>query len=76
MVETPEHGDLIEGTGGLRKIRWKAGGKGKSGGVRIIYFYVDEAAQFRMLLIYKKGIKDDLTPKEKALLKGIKQRWK
>jgi len=76
MMENPDFGDVIQGTGGLRKIRWAAGRKGKSGGVRAIYFYVDTASQFRMVLIYQKGIKDDLTPKEKATLKAIKERWK
>jgi hypothetical protein len=66
---------VIQDTGGLRKIRWKVAGRGKSGGVRVIYFHVNAAAQFRMLLIYRKGVKDDLNAKEKAALRSIKARW-
>ena len=76
MMQNPEYGDVIRSTGGLRKIRWSVGKRGKSGGVRVIYFYVDDAAQFRMLLIYKKGTKDDLTANEKKVLREIKERWK
>lgn len=76
LVEQPEAGDLIQGTDGLRKVRWAAGGKGKSGGVRVIYYYLSEARHIRLLLIYKKGVKDDLTAKEKAVLREIKARWK
>lgn len=71
----PYTGDLIKDTGGLRKIRWASGGKGKSGGVRVIYFYVVADARVRMILIYKKGIKDDLTPKEKKLLRRLNEEW-
>lgn len=43
LMEKPDAGDVIRETGGLRKVRWSAGGKGKRGGVRVIYFYVDLA---------------------------------
>lgn len=76
LAEHPEAGDLIEETGGLRKIRWGAKGKGKRGGVRIIYYHVISASHIRMLLIYRKGIQDTLTKKEKALLRSINQGWK
>ncbi len=75
LIANPDAGDVIQGTGGLRKVRWAAGGKGKSGGVRVIYFHVDELEQIRLLLIYRKGIKDDLTEREKSILRGIKDRW-
>jgi mRNA-degrading endonuclease RelE of RelBE toxin-antitoxin system len=39
LAMQPDYGDLIQNTGGLRKIRWLAGGKGKRGGVRVIYFH-------------------------------------
>ncbi len=67
---------MIEGTGGLRKVRWKQGGKGKRGGVRVIYYFVDEADQLRMLLMYRKGIQDDLTAEQRKQLKAIKDRWR
>ena len=75
MITNPLAGDVIQGADGLRKIRWSAGNKGKRSGVRVIYYYLDEAEQIRLLLIYKKGTKDDLTTKEKAVLREIKARW-
>lgn len=42
LAEHPQAGDIMEGTGGIRKLRWRRGGQGKSGGVRIIYYYHDE----------------------------------
>lgn len=74
MALHPEAGAVIQGTGGLRKIRWSAGGKGKSGGVRVIYYHLTLSAQIRMILIYRKGIKDDLTPKEKEALRKLNER--
>lgn len=56
LIAQPNAGAVIEGTGGLRKVRWASGDKGKRGGVRVIYYFVDEADQIRLLLIYKKGI--------------------
>jgi mRNA-degrading endonuclease RelE of RelBE toxin-antitoxin system len=76
MITNPLAGDVIQNTDGLRKVRWFAGNKGKRGGVRVIYYYLDESMQIRLLLIYKKGAKDDLTPKEKAVLREIKARWR
>jgi hypothetical protein len=76
LSRRPDIGDLIIGTGGLRKVRWTAGARGKRGGTRIIYYHVHSAAQMRLILIYRKGIKDDLTPKEKAVLRKINQDWK
>jgi hypothetical protein len=75
LVSQPDAGDVIAGTGGLRKVRWTTAGRGKRGGTRVIYFYVVAQAQIRMILIYRKGIKDDLSPKEKAILRGINAEW-
>lgn len=71
----PYAGDVIRGTGGLRKIRWTASGKGKSGGVRVIYFHAVSLSQIRLLLIYRKGLKDDLSPAEKKVLRAINEDW-
>lgn len=76
LAANPQAGDLIKGTGGLRKVRWAAGEKGKSGGVRAIYYYVNADAQIRMLAIYKKGVQDTLTAKQAALLRKINEGWK
>ncbi|SAG40108.1 hypothetical protein [Enterobacter kobei] len=75
LVTQPNNGDLIQNTGGLRKIRWFSGSKGKRGGVRVIYFHRTREFEIRLLLIYRKGIKDDLSAKEKAILKKIIERW-
>lgn len=75
LAEYPFAGDVIKDTGGLRKVRWASGGKGKSGGVRVIYFHVHADARIRMILIYKKGIKDDLTAKEKKVLRKLNEEW-
>jgi len=75
LVTMPNAGDVIAGTGGLRKIRWTVAGRGKRGGTRVIYYHVVAQAQIRMILIYRKGIKDDLTPKEKTVLRKINAEW-
>jgi len=68
LAVQPDRGALIPGTGGLRKVRWTAQGKGKRGGGRIIYFHHVGRTEIRLLLIYRKGIKDDLSPHEKTIL--------
>jgi hypothetical protein len=75
LAENPLAGDLITNTNGLRKVRWKTKGGGKSGGVRVIYFHVSAQAQIRLLLIYKKGVKDDLTAADKKVLRTINANW-
>lgn len=76
LADHPEAGPLVEGTGGLRKIRWAAQGKGKRGGVRAIYYHVVAAQQIRMILIYKKGIMDTLTDRQKTQLCELNKGWK
>jgi hypothetical protein len=76
LANEPDAGALITHTGGLRKVRWAAQSKGKSGGVRIIYYHVTAGAQIRMILIYKKGIKDSLSEAEKAVLRKLNERWR
>ena len=75
MALNPQAGDVIQGTGGLRKVRWSVAGGGKRGGVRVIYFHVAAQAQVRLLLIYRKGVKDDLTAAEKRTLRRLNQDW-
>ncbi|EPA3167125.1 type II toxin-antitoxin system RelE/ParE family toxin [Yersinia enterocolitica] len=75
LADNPTSGDVIQHTGGLRKIRWSSGGKGKRGGVRVIYYYKVDASHIRLLLIYKKGIKDDLSEAEKKILRQLNERW-
>src|SRR5258708_37746792 len=73
LVTMPNAGDVIAGTGGLRKIRWTVAGRGKRGGTRVIDYHGGAQAQIRMILIYRKGIKDDLTPKRKTVLRKINE---
>ena len=75
LADNPDSGDVIQGTGGLRKIRWAVPGRGKRGGVRVIYFHVSAEAQIRLLLIYAKGVKDDLTAAEKKTLRALNEHW-
>ncbi|MEO8467609.1 MAG: hypothetical protein ABI640_19970 [Gammaproteobacteria bacterium] len=71
----PKAGDVIQNTGGLRKVRWTAAGSGKRGGVRVIYFHVTRERQVRFLLIYRKGVKDDLSAAEKQILRNLNEDW-
>ncbi len=73
LMLNPRAGDVIQGTGGLRKLRWSASGRGKRGGTRIIYYYQDREATVYMLLAYPKSRKDDLTAQEKKTLTRIVQ---
>ena len=69
LVENPERGDVIKGGGGIRKLRHALPGRGKSGGVRVIYYWLRNDGQIYMLLIYPKSKKDTLTDRETALLR-------
>ena len=75
LVIRPEAGNLIKGGGGLRKIRWKLEGKGKSGGVRVIYYWVSDNDQIRMLYIYLKSKQANLTAEQITILRKIVERW-
>ncbi len=71
----PKAGDVIQETGGLRKVRWAVKGRGKSGGVGVIYFHVTAASQVRLIVIYKKGVKDTLNAAEKKAFKKLNENW-
>lgn len=75
MADNPHWSDVIQNTGGLRKVRWAAKGKGKRGGVRVIYYDKVSDSQIRLLLIYKKGVQDDLSEDEKHLLRALNEGW-
>ena len=75
MVNRPCMGDIIQGTGGLRKIRWRQEGRGKSGGVRVIYYWMTRNEQIYMLYIYQKTKQEDLTSEQVKVLKSIVERW-
>ena len=71
LVENPERGDILKGGGGIRKLRHALPGRGKSGGVRAIYYWIKDDHQIYMLLIYPKSKKDTLTDQETALLREL-----
>ena len=56
-------------------MRWAVGGSGKRRRMRVIYFYISAQAQVRLLLIYRKGVKDDLTAAEKKILSALNADW-
>ncbi|MCC8379102.1 type II toxin-antitoxin system RelE/ParE family toxin (plasmid) [Xenorhabdus stockiae] len=70
LIESPEKGDLIRGTGGLRKIRMAIGSQGKSGSARVIYFLATEEIIY-LVMAYPKSKKDSLTDAEKAEMKKL-----
>jgi hypothetical protein len=76
LVEQPLVGDVIQGTGGLRKLRWSANGKGKRGGIRTIYLYITEKSHIHFLTLYAKNEVSDLTADEKKILKRIVEELK
>jgi hypothetical protein len=69
LMENPESGDLIKSGGGIRKIRCAIKGQGKSGGTRVIYYWMKNRDQIYMLVAYPKAKKDDLSDAEKAILR-------
>jgi hypothetical protein len=73
LMANPECGDVITGTGGLRKMRFAdvRRGKGKRGGLRIIYFWWEAGSQFLLFTVYDKDEAADLTAREKKALKGM-----
>jgi len=74
LITNPELGDRIRGTGGLRKARWSAKGRGKRGGVRVIYYWITKRDQVPMLVIYPKSARDDLTADQRKLLAKLVER--
>lgn len=71
LVQHPDCGDVIPGSGGVRKLRWAAKGKGKRGGARVIYLYVVVASSIYLIRCYAKNMKNDLNEKEKKDLRQL-----
>jgi hypothetical protein len=69
LAAHPDAGDVIPGSGGCRKVRWSTTGRGKRGGVRVIYFNQPVDGLIWLLLIYAKGVQDNVDPR---VLKRIK----
>ena len=64
VAADPECGALIQGGGGLRKVRFGVGGRGKRGGVRIIYYYHSPSIPVFLLTVFAKNERDDLSRRE------------
>jgi len=73
LMKNPKVGDVIKGTGGLRKVRVASTkrGKGKRGGSRVIYYWYSEGKQFWLFTIYGKDEMSDLTAEQKRILKAV-----
>lgn len=71
LTGRPDAGAVIPGTGGLRKVRWAGSGRGKRGGIRVIYFWHQATARILLLLAYAKNERDDLSEAQKRALRHI-----
>jgi mRNA-degrading endonuclease RelE of RelBE toxin-antitoxin system len=71
LARNPEAGDEIQGTGGIRKLRWGGKGKGKRGGLRVIYYFYNDTAPVFLLTVYGKGEQEDLTDEQKSKLVNL-----
>ena len=70
LIVNPEAGDVIPGSGGVRKLRWGVAGRGKRGGLRVIYFLRLRQGEIWMLTLYAKNVADNIPAK---VLKKIKE---
>ena len=71
LLGHPEAGKVIPGSGGLRKLRWAFDGRGKRGGVRLIYYWFTAQGNLLLLFMYPKNVQEDLTPDQLRQLKRI-----
>ena len=71
LLENPKIGDVIQGTGGARKMRIQLEGREKSGGGRVVYLDVFEKEKLYLLFAYPKSVQDDLTQDQKKMIKAI-----
>jgi mRNA-degrading endonuclease RelE of RelBE toxin-antitoxin system len=71
LVADPEAGTKIAGTGGLRKLRWSQPGRGKRGGVRVIYFWHPATERILMLFLFSKNEQDDLSMEQRRALRAL-----
>ena len=71
IVESPSVGDIIKGSGGIRKLRFKGSGRGKRGGTRIIYYWATSEEKVFMLYAYLKEDADNLTKDQLVILKRL-----
>ena len=72
VAVNPDAGDVIEESGGLRKVRWSRQGMGKRGGARVIFYTFDERGEVLLLLVYAKAKFDNISTR---VLKAIKEKF-
>ncbi len=71
LTRYPEEGDIVQGTGGLRKTRMKSSSGGKSGGFRICYYDLSVKERLFLLFIYGKNVQENLSSEQKKFLKKL-----
>lgn len=71
LAENPLAGDEIPGTGGVRKVRFASSGRGKRGGTRVIYYYLDDTMPLYALLAYAKNDQDDMTAEQRRTVSNL-----
>jgi mRNA-degrading endonuclease RelE of RelBE toxin-antitoxin system len=71
LIERPDAGAVIRGSGGLRKLRWAAPGRGSRGGVRVIYYWAKARDTIVLLFLYPKNVQGDLSPEQVRVLRRI-----
>ena len=71
LIDEPDRGDIIKGSGGIRKLRWKVTGRGKRGGARVIYYWAVRRDTILMLTVYSKSERDDLAADELKVMERV-----
>jgi hypothetical protein len=71
LAANPDAGDIMPETGGGRKLRWRGAGRGKRGGVRVIYYYHSESLPLFLLNVFAKNEKANLTKAERNEMKAL-----
>ena len=71
LLLRPDQGAVVPGSGGLRKIRWAGSGRGKRGGVRVLYYWDARSESFYMLYVFAKNQRADLTPEQRRVLQRL-----
>jgi hypothetical protein len=71
LLRRPSQGNVIEGTGGIRKLRWAQQGRGKRGSLRVIYYWHTKRELFLMLFLYRKNEQGDLTSEQRQLFAKV-----
>jgi len=76
LMRNPEAGEVIQGTGGLRKVRVALAGRGKRGGARVVYYWFNERAQIGLLMMYPKNVQADLSAQQRHALRAVVEHWR